>query len=104
MQGAEVVPLESGWDRCGQHDLKAIVSLPLEPFAVTGFEDYVAKLKRAKRGILERRAERGGARSGTTRPTWRLRRGWRWSRTRGCWPKSSGLVEWPVVLMGGYCQ
>ena len=25
-----------------------------------------------------------------------------WSRTRGCWRRSSGLVEWPVVLMGEF--
>ena len=30
------------------------------------------------------------------------RRASSWSRTRACWPRSPGLVEWPVVLMGSF--
>ena len=34
--------------------------------------------------------------------SWRSRRASNWSRTRCCSTRSSGLVEWPVVLMGSF--
>ncbi len=94
--GAEVVPLTVDGIAAG-NVTRGHRFLAPEPFAVSGFEDYAAKLKRA-RVILdaEERAEviRAEAESQA------FAQGLEVVSDPGLLEEVSGLVEWPVVLMG----
>lgn len=94
--GARVVPLEIDGIKAGDTTEGHRFMAP-EPFAVTSFEDYAAKLKRA-RVILsaEERAEK----------IWHdathaaFARGLEVVEDKALLAEVMGLVEWPVVLMG----
>ncbi|MGH6814222.1 MAG: glycine--tRNA ligase subunit beta, partial [Hyphomicrobiaceae bacterium] len=73
--------------------------LGAEPFAVTGFEDYVKKLK--ARYVLLPPSERAamiaeGARAIAKRHKLQL------VEDEGLLAETAGVVEWPVVLMGAF--
>jgi len=94
--GAEVVPLDldgitSGNTTCGHRFLAP------DAFAVTNFDDYEAKLKRAK--VVLRPDERAEAIwHDATHQAFAL--GLEVVEDRGLLAEVAGLVEWPVVLLG----
>ncbi|NDR56882.1 glycine--tRNA ligase subunit beta [Aliiruegeria sabulilitoris] len=94
--GAEVVPLDVDGMAAGNMTRGHRFLAP-EPFAVTGFEDYAAKLKRAN--VVLDPAERAET-------IWHdatnmaFAQGLEVVEDRGLLAEVSGLVEWPVVLMG----
>ena len=94
--GAEVVPLDIDGIVAGNETVGHRVHAP-EPFTVTSFDDYAAKLKRA-RVILsaEERAEiiRADAEQIA------FANGLELVEDAGLLAEVAGLVEWPVVLMG----
>jgi glycyl-tRNA synthetase beta chain len=94
--GAEVVPLTVDGIAAG-NVTRGHRFLTPEPFAVSGFEDYAAKLKRA-RVILdaEERAEAIRAEAESQA----FAQGLEVVSDPGLLEEVSGLVEWPVVLMG----
>ncbi len=94
--GAEVVPLTVDGIAAG-NVTRGHRFLAPEPFAVSGFEDYAAKLKRA-RVILdaEERAEAIRAEAESQA----FAQGLEVVSDPGLLEEVSGLVEWPVVLMG----
>ncbi len=94
--GAEVVPLSVDGIAAG-NVTRGHRFLAPEPFAVSGFEDYAAKLKRA-RVILdaEERAEAIRAEAESQA----FAQGLEVVSDPGLLEEVSGLVEWPVVLMG----
>ncbi|GMG81263.1 glycine--tRNA ligase subunit beta [Paralimibaculum aggregatum] len=94
--GAEIVPLEIDGIRAGDTTVGHRVHAP-EPFAVSGFEDYAAKLKAAhvlldpaeRRDLIEHEA---GQRA--------FAAGMELVPDRALLDEVAGLVEWPVPLMG----
>ncbi|SHI37346.1 glycine--tRNA ligase subunit beta [Wenxinia saemankumensis] len=94
--GAEIVPVEVEGLRAGNATRGHRFMAP-EPFSVTSFDDYEAKLKRAK--VMLRPGEREEA-------IWHdatnmaFARGLEVVEDRGLLAEVAGLVEWPVVLMG----
>ena len=94
--GAEIVPLEidgiAAGDRTRGHRFMAPDSI-----AVTGFEDYAAKLKRAF--VVLDPAERAEIIAHDIRNR-AFALGLEWVEDAGLLAEVSGLVEWPVVLVG----
>ena len=94
--GAEVVPLDVDGIQSG-NETKGHRFMAPDSFAVTSFDDYEAKLKRAK--VILRAEERAEA-------IWHdaqnqaFAQGLEVVEDRGLLAEVSGLVEWPVVLMG----
>ncbi len=94
--GAEVVALEVDGISAGNRTRGHRFLAP-EPFSVTGFEDYAAKLRRAK--VMLDPEERAGH-------IWQdaqnaaFAAGLEVVEDRGLLAEVAGLVEWPVVLMG----
>ncbi|SDI72141.1 glycine--tRNA ligase subunit beta [Aliiruegeria lutimaris] len=94
--GADVVPLDVDGIAAG-NTTRGHRFLAPEPFAVTGFEDYAAKLKRAN--VVLDPAERAET-------IWHdatnmaFAQGLEVVEDKGLLAEVSGLVEWPVVLMG----
>ncbi|KAB2883941.1 MAG: glycine--tRNA ligase subunit beta [Albidovulum sp.] len=94
--GAEVVPLDVDGIRAG-NVTRGHRFLAPDAFSVTGFEDYAAKLKRAKVMLdPELRAEHiwHDARNAA------FAAGLELVEDKGLLAEVAGLVEWPVVLMG----
>ncbi len=94
--GAEVVPLEVdgivAGDRTRGHRF-----LAPDAFSVTSFEDYTAKLKRSKVVLdAEARAETIAHDAAQLA----FAKGLELVEDKGLLAEVSGLVEWPVVLMG----
>jgi glycyl-tRNA synthetase beta chain len=94
--GAEVVPLTVDGIAAG-NVTRGHRFLAPEPFAVSGFEDYAAKLKRARVILdVEERAEAIRAEAESQA----FAQGLEVVSDPGLLEEVSGLVEWPVVLMG----
>ncbi|MCA0938981.1 glycine--tRNA ligase subunit beta [Salipiger pacificus] len=95
-QGAEVVPLEIDGIVAGK-TTRGHRFMGGEAFDVTSFDDYEAKLKRAK--VVLSPAERADTiwHDATNRA---FAAGLEVVDDRGLLAEVSGLVEWPVVLMG----
>lgn len=94
--GASVVPLTvegtaAGDTTCGHRFMAP------EPFAVSGFEDYAAKLRRA-RVMLDHEEREGAIRQEAD--SLAFARGWEIVPDDGLMSEVAGLVEWPVPLMG----
>jgi glycyl-tRNA synthetase beta chain len=68
-----------------------------EPFTVTGFDDYAAKLRRAH-VILDASEREGAIRQQADNLA--FARGWEIVADDGLLTEVAGLVEWPVPLMG----
>lgn len=94
--GAQIVPLEVEGIASGDTTRGHRFMAP-DAFAVTGFDDYAAKLRRAK--VMLDSAEREAA-------IWQeaqnlaFARGWEIVSDDGLLSEVAGLVEWPVPLMG----
>ncbi|MFD1912778.1 glycine--tRNA ligase subunit beta [Halodurantibacterium flavum] len=94
--GAEIVPLEIDGIRAGNTTQGHRFMAPAV-FAVTGFDDYQAKLKRAH--VLLDAAERQDTiRAEATNMA--FAQGLEIVEDNGLLAEVAGLVEWPVVLMG----
>ncbi|MFD1795731.1 glycine--tRNA ligase subunit beta [Paracoccus aurantiacus] len=94
--GAQVVPLEvdgiqSGDSTCGHRFMAP------DAFSVTNFDDYAAKLRRAK--VMLDPAEREAA-IAQEAANLAFARGWEIVEDKGLLTEVAGLVEWPVPLMG----
>ncbi|MGM0586480.1 MAG: glycine--tRNA ligase subunit beta [Pseudomonadota bacterium] len=94
--GAEVVPLEIDGIRAGDATRGHRFMAP-EPFSVTGFEDYQARLLAAK--VVLDPAERAD-RIRHDAEQLAFSQGMELVEDRGLLAEVAGLVEWPVVLMG----
>jgi len=94
--GAEVVALEIDGIRAGAVTRGHRFMAP-EPFSVTSFEDYAAKLKRAF-VILD--AEERADHIWVEAHNRAFAQGLEVVEDRGLLAEVAGLVEWPVVLMG----
>ncbi|MDJ1007754.1 MAG: glycine--tRNA ligase subunit beta [Paracoccaceae bacterium] len=94
--GGAVVPLEIEGIASGDTTVGHRFMAPAR-FAVTGFEDYEAKLKRAH--VMLRAAERAAAIWGDV-STQAFARGLTPVEDPGLLEEVAGLVEWPVVLLG----
>lgn len=94
--GAEVVPLDIDGIRAG-NVTRGHRFLAPKPFSVTSFEDYAAKLKRAK--VMLDPEERAGHIWNDARNA-AFAAGLDLVEDRGLLAEVAGLVEWPVVLMG----
>jgi glycyl-tRNA synthetase beta chain len=94
--GAEVVPVEIDGIAAGDVTRGHRFMAP-EPFTVTGFEDYRAKLKRAF--VILDGAERAEKIAHDAEQL-AFARGLEVVRDDGLLAEIAGLVEWPVVLMG----
>jgi glycyl-tRNA synthetase beta chain len=94
--GAEVVPVAVEGIVAGETTRGHRFMAP-EPFGVTGFEDYAAKLLRAK--VILDAAERA-ERIRHDADQLAFARGWEVVADEGLVAEIAGLVEWPVVLMG----
>lgn len=94
--GAEVVPLEIEGIRAGNTTRGHRFMAP-DPFAVTGFEDYAARLKRAF--VVLDPAERAAAIEHEARNR-AFALGLELVEDPGLLAEVAGLVEWPVVLVG----
>jgi glycyl-tRNA synthetase beta chain len=94
--GAEVVPLEIDGIRAGDTTAGHRFMAPAR-FRVTGFADYVAKLRRAH-VILS--AEERAEHIWHDATTMAFAQGLEVVEDRGLLSEVAGLVEWPVVLMG----
>ncbi|MEX5598753.1 glycine--tRNA ligase subunit beta [Pseudophaeobacter sp. C1-32P7] len=94
--GAEVVPFEIEGLKAGDSTRGHRFMAP-DSFAVTGFEDYSAKLKRAY--VILHPAEREAAiwHDATNQA---FAGGLEVVEDKGLLTEVAGLVEWPVVLMG----
>lgn len=94
--GAAVVPLTvdgiTAGDRTRGHRFMAP-----DAFAVTGFEDYAARLRRAR--VMLDPAEREAA-IRQEAESLAFARGWQIVPDDGLLSEVAGLVEWPVPLMG----
>ncbi len=94
--GAQVVPLSVEGITSGDTTRGHRFMAP-DAFAVTGFDDYAAKLRRAH--VILDSAEREAA-------IWQeaqnlaFARGWEIVEDKGLLSEVAGLVEWPVPLMG----
>ncbi|MDO5705261.1 MAG: glycine--tRNA ligase subunit beta, partial [Paracoccus sp. (in: a-proteobacteria)] len=94
--GAQVVPLTVEGITAGNTTRGHRFMAP-DAFAVTGFDDYAAKLRRAK--VMLDADERAQAiRSGADNLA--FARGWDIVADDGLLTEVAGLVEWPVPLMG----
>ncbi|WP_127902020.1 glycine--tRNA ligase subunit beta [Solirhodobacter olei] len=95
--GAEVVPLEVDGIAAGATTRGHRFMAP-DAFTVSSFEDYAAKLKAAK--VILDPAEREAAiwHEATTQA---FAQGCELVEDKGLLTEIAGLVEWPVVLMGG---
>jgi len=94
--GPQVVPLDVEGLRAGDITRGHRFMAP-EPFAVTGFEDYAAKLKRAH-VILDAGARAEAIRHDAAQLA--FARGLEVVADAGLLAEVAGLVEWPVTLMG----
>ncbi|SHF32607.1 glycyl-tRNA synthetase beta chain [Loktanella atrilutea] len=94
--GAEVVPLDVDGLKSG-NTTRGHRFMGPEAFSVTSFDDYEAKLKRAK--VMLRPDERADAiwQDATSQA---FATGLEVVEDRGLLAEVAGLVEWPVVLMG----
>ncbi|MFC3527239.1 glycine--tRNA ligase subunit beta [Paracoccus mangrovi] len=94
--GATIVPFEiegivAGNTTCGHRFMAP------EPFAVTGFDDYAAKLRRA-RVMLDANEREAAIRQEAANLA--FARGWEIVSDDALLTEVAGLVEWPVPLMG----
>ncbi len=94
--GAEVVPLTVEGIASG-NQTRGHRFLSPEPFTVTGFDDYAAKLRRAH--VILDAAEREAA-IRQQADNLAFARGWEIVADAGLLTEVAGLVEWPVPLMG----
>ncbi|SIS83964.1 glycine--tRNA ligase subunit beta [Paracoccus saliphilus] len=94
--GASVVPLTVEGIAAGDTTRGHRFMAP-EPFAVTGFEDYAAKLRRA-RVMLDHDEREAAIRQEAD--SLAFARGWEIVPDEGLMSEVAGLVEWPVPLMG----
>ncbi|WP_418024151.1 glycine--tRNA ligase subunit beta [Paracoccus sp. TD-10] len=94
--GAAVVPLEIDGIRAGNTTRGHRFMAPDE-IAVSGFEDYAAKLRRAR--VMLDSAEREAA-IRQEAANLAFARGWEIVPDEGLLTEVAGLVEWPVPLMG----
>ncbi len=94
--GAAVVPLEIDGIRAGNATRGHRFMAPDE-IAVSGFEDYAAKLRRAR--VMLDSAEREAA-IRQEAANLAFARGWEIVPDEGLLTEVAGLVEWPVPLMG----
>jgi len=94
--GAQVVPLTVDGITAGD-TTRGHRFMALEPFAVTGFEDYAAKLRRAF-VVLDAEARAEHIRAEAQAQAFAL--GLEWVTDEGLLAEVAGLVEWPVVLVG----
>lgn len=94
--GASVVPLTVEGIAAGDTTRGHRFMAP-EPFAVTGFEDYAAKLRRA-RVMLDHEEREAAIRQEAD--SLAFARGWEIVPDDGLMSEVAGLVEWPVPLMG----
>ncbi|WP_347140224.1 glycine--tRNA ligase subunit beta [Paracoccus sp. SSK6] len=94
--GATVVPLTVEGIAVG-NTTRGHRFLSPEPFTVTGFDDYAAKLRRAH-VILDSAEREAAIRQGAENLA--FARGWEIVRDDGLLSEVAGLVEWPVPLMG----
>ncbi len=94
--GAEVVPLEVDGIRSGNTTRGHRFMAP-EPFSVTSFDDYEAKLKRAH--VVLRAEERAEA-IWAEATNQAFAQGLEVVEDRGLLAEVAGLVQWPVVLLG----
>ena len=94
--GAEVVPLEVDGIVAGDVTEGHRFMAP-DPFSVTSFDDYEAKLKRAH--VVLSRQEREDA-IWQTATNMAFAAGLELVEDKGLLTEVAGLVEWPVVLMG----
>ncbi|WP_112873160.1 glycine--tRNA ligase subunit beta [Paracoccus endophyticus] len=94
--GAQVVPLTVDGITAGDTTRGHRFMAP-DAFRVTGFDDYAAKLRRAR--VMLDPAERDSAirQEAATRA---FARGWEIVADEGLMAELAGLVEWPVPLMG----
>ena len=95
-QGARVVPLEIDGIRAGDTTRGHRFMAP-DAFAVTGFEDYAAKLRRAH-VVLDPAARESAIRHQAEQLA--FARGLEIVPDEGLMKELAGLVEWPVPLMG----
>ncbi|WP_372613216.1 glycine--tRNA ligase subunit beta, partial [Aquicoccus sp.] len=95
-EGAEIVPFELDGITAGDVT-RGHRFMGGEPFAVTGFDDYAAKLKRAH--VILDAGERADhiLQDAQNRA---FASGLELVEDRGLLAEVAGLVEWPVVLMG----
>ncbi|KPP86666.1 MAG: glycyl-tRNA synthetase beta chain [Rhodobacteraceae bacterium HLUCCO07] len=95
-EGAEIVPFELDGITAGD-TTRGHRFMGGEPFAVTGFDDYAAKLKRAH--VILDAGERADhiLQDAQNRA---FASGLELVEDRGLLAEVAGLVEWPVVLMG----
>ncbi|RDD72991.1 glycine--tRNA ligase subunit beta [Paracoccus versutus] len=94
--GASVVPLEIEGIRAGATTRGHRFMAP-DQITVSGFEDYAAKLRRAR--IMLDPAEREAA-IRQEAANLAFARGWEIVPDEGLLSEVAGLVEWPVALMG----
>lgn len=94
--GAEIVPLDIDGILAGDVTAGHRFLSPA-PFAVTSFEDYAAKLKRAH-VVLS--AEERAAHIWADATSMAFAQGLEVVEDKGLLAEVAGLVEWPVVLMG----
>ncbi|WP_422071484.1 glycine--tRNA ligase subunit beta [Tranquillimonas rosea] len=92
----QVVPVEIDGIRAGDTTRGHRFMAP-EPFAVTGFDDYAARLKRAR--VMLSAEERQDAIRNEAQ-TLAFASGLEVVEDAGLLAEVAGLVEWPVVLMG----
>ncbi|RMC34266.1 glycine--tRNA ligase subunit beta [Paracoccus alkanivorans] len=94
--GASVVPLTVEGITAGDTARGHRFMSP-EPFAVSGYEDYAAKLRRA-RVMLDQDEREAAIRQEAD--SLAFARGWEIVPDDGLMSEVAGLVEWPVPLMG----
>ena len=94
--GAQVVPLEMDGIAAGNTTRGHRFMAP-DAFAVTGFDDYAARLRRAR--VMLDPAEREAA-IRQEAANLAFARGWEIVPDDGLMTELAGLVEWPVPLMG----
>ena len=94
--GAQVVPLTVDGIQAGDTTRGHRFMAP-DAFRVTGFDDYAAKLRRAK--VMLDPAEREAA-IRQEAANLAFARGWEIMPDEGLMTELAGLVEWPVPLMG----
>src|SRR5690606_3601906 len=94
--GASVVPLEIEGIRAGDTTRGHRFMAP-DPITVSGFDDYAAKLRRAR--VMLDPAEREAA-IRQEAANLAFARGWEIVPDEGLLSEVAGLVEWPVPLMG----
>ena len=94
--GAQIVPLEVEGIVSGDTTRGHRFMAP-DAFSVTGFDDYAAKLRRAK--VMLDSAEREAA-IRQEAANLAFARGWEIVSDDGLLSEVAGLVEWPVPLMG----